>query len=384
MVKPMTKKHFEVGDKIGKYVLTEFGGTKDNGEPLWWASTGTEKHEDLVPVSKLLKELRVSELTPALIAGLSSKAYDELCKEVGLDEIDRVISRGGSKPVAPSKENQVEIARAWWELHPQIPRTRSNVQAFDDYLAKMPSPTFSTNDFDRAFSDLFTTLELNPKLAGIDGHGEAVRGWTALEKLSSAQIKQLQKAFPVTREVDYSNLSLNETIKEVGNLPISSDQFIKWTEEVDKELGIKRPVPPLLLEAREKIWANFFQLHPTVVPSEEIKAKLLALLQKNSKFNPSDETLPVLNQHLDQALEFLIQNGGEVEVFLEPNAHASGGSRWIVNEPRPRGSVPQFDDTPVEVSLADINKMSSSEYAQKMLNPNFRDAVDRLMANTAR
>src|SRR5882724_10370063 len=227
----MTKQHFEVGDQIGRYTLTEFGGTKDSGEPLWWATTTAEKHENLVSVSKLRKELRVSELTPAFINALSSKAYDELCKEVGLDEIDRVMQRGVSKHIAPPKGDQVEIARVWWESHPQIPRTRSNVQAFDDYLAKMPNPTFTTDDFDLALGDLFTKLELNPKAVGIDGFGEAVRGWSALEKLSAAQTKQLQKPVPVAPpQVDFTKLSLDETIKEVGNLPITSDQFIKWTE----------------------------------------------------------------------------------------------------------------------------------------------------------
>jgi len=75
----MTKKSFESVDVIGRYALTEFGGTKETGEPLWWATTEND-NEGLVPESKLSTELRVAELTPQMIRNLSSKAYDELVK----------------------------------------------------------------------------------------------------------------------------------------------------------------------------------------------------------------------------------------------------------------------------------------------------------------
>jgi|SRR6266481_1925461 len=379
----MTKKNFEVNDKIGRYTLTEFGGTNDKQEPLWWATTDSSSNQRLVPESRLRKELRLAELTPALIRGLSSKAYDQLRFEVGEEEINRVLNRN-PKVIAPPIDEQLKIARSWWDVHPQIPRTKKNVTIFDDYLAKLPDATFSAADFDRAFSDLFFKLELDPTKAGIEGFGEAIRGEAAVGKLSSGQIKQLQKSFPIVVPVDFSKLSEDETIKEAGKLLPTSKQFLEWTKEVDKAKGIEQPVPPLMAAAREKTWASFFEIHPRVVPTEDIKVKLLSLLKANSEFNSSNESLPVLNQYLDSALEFLVQSGGEVEIYLEPNTHTSGGSRWIVNEPRPIGApVPRFDDTPVEVTLADVNAMPAAEYAQKSLNPAFRQAVDRLTARFA-
>ncbi len=171
----MTKKNFEVNDKIGRYTLTEFGGTNDKQEPLWWATTDSSSNQRLVPESRLRKELRLAELTPALIRGLSSKAYDQLRFEVGEEEINRVLNRN-PKVIAPPIDEQLKIARSWWDVHPQIPRTKKNVTIFDDYLAKLPDATFSAADFDRAFSDLFFKLELDPTKAGIEGFGEAIRG----------------------------------------------------------------------------------------------------------------------------------------------------------------------------------------------------------------
>ena len=120
-------------------------------------------------------------------------------------------------------------------------------------------------------------------------------------------------------------------------------------------------------------------MHPNVVPTEELKAKLLGLLKANSKFNSSNESLPVLNQHLDSALDFLLQSGREVEVYLEPNVHTSGGTRLVVNEPRPIGAAIVVDqETPVVVTIGDITAMGSEEYAKKLVNPRFKKAVDQL------
>jgi len=361
----MTKLNFEVSDKIGRYTLTEFGGTTDTGEPLWWTTTDNG-NEGLVRESKLRKELRIAELTPAFITALSSKAYDELCKEVGEDEIDRVLNRT-PKVAGPSKEEQVKIAREWWETHPQVPRTRSNVASFDDYLVKSPKASFDT-----AFADLFYKLELNPKAAGIDGHGEGIRGEAAINKLTSTQVKQLQKSSPVVVPVDYTKLSEDEIIREVGKQPLTAEGFIAWTRTVDKERGIEQPVPPLLIAAREKIWASFFEINSGLVPTEELKAKLLETLKANGN-------LPVLNQNLNIALGQLIKTGDPVVLRQDSNARAAGGTRWQANDPRPKAPVVPFDDTPVVLSPADINSMSAAEYGRKLLDPNFRKAADALI-----
>ena len=374
----MTKKTFESGDVIGRYALTEFGGTKETGEPLWWATT-ENGNEGLVPESKLRRELRVAELTPAFVTGLSSKAYNELVKEVGYEEIDRVLNRAPNV-ATPSKEEQVQIARTWWETHPQVPRTRSNVAAFDDYLVKSPNASFDT-----AFADLFYKLELNPKAVGIDGFGEGIRGEAAIGRLTSGQIKQLQRKISVTAPVDFSKLSVEETVKEIGKLPITSEEFINWTKEADKAMGIEQPVPPLLTAAREKIWQNFSELHPDITLTGELKTKLLDLLKPHSPINPdSDEPLSVLNQHLDRGLVWLVQAGDPVVIWQESNIRTSGGSRWQINDSRPSSIIPRFDDSPVEITLSQINAMDGKSYAEKLLNPQFRLAVDRLMHKIGR
>lgn len=371
---------FKVGDVVGKYTVLGFAGTQEN--PRWEVRTESG-NEGTISEESLRAAFREATLTPEYINGLSASAYAQLVREVGEEKINRVMKRSVAKPSAPENFNSREITSKWFAARPQIPRTRNNTRLFDEYLAKMPNPNFTSEDFDRAFADLFLKLELNPQAAGIVSFGDAIRGETAINELSSIQIKQLQKSFPVVAPVDFDKLTLDQILVEVGK-KTTSKEFDAFTKQVDQESGIKAPVPPLLAAAREKIWSGFFETHPRLVPSEETKTKLLDLLKAKSNFNPSAESLPVLHQYLDAALEFLIQSGGEVEVYLESNIHSAGATRWQVNEPRPIGApIPRFDDTPVEVTLADIDAMPAAEYANKSLNPAFRQAVDRLTARFA-
>src|SRR5437016_1051903 len=187
---------FKVGDVVGKYVVLGFAGTQD--DPQWEVRTESG-NEGIISEETLRAAFRDVTLTPQYINSLSASAYKQLVREIGEKTVDRVLNRKTAKPEVPANIDQREIAAKWFSSYPQIPRTRSNVAAFDDYLAKMENPTFTSKDFDRAFSELFFSLELNPKSAGIDGFGEAIRGRAAIDKLSSLQIKQLQKSFPVVQ-----------------------------------------------------------------------------------------------------------------------------------------------------------------------------------------
>lgn len=365
----MTKKTFEVGDQIGRYKIIEFAGADIEGIPQWRIET-LRGNEGILSEAKLRIELRNANLTPEYVRGLSAKAYDELLKEVGQEVIDRVLKRSGPTNQAPSEVHQREIADKWFSWHPQVPRTRANARVFDEYLAAMANPTFTSKDFDRAFSDLFFKLELNPKAAGIEGIGDGIRGEAAIRKLTSERIAQLQKSFPVKPPVDFSKLSQDEILNQVAKVTTSA-QFDQWTKEVDKEKGVEQPVPPLLLAAREKIWANFFELHSDLVPTEELQAKLLKVLSENN--------LSVLNQHLDTALDLLVQSGDPVVARQEPNTRTAGSTRWVMNKPRPIGAAIVVDEeTPVTVTVAEINAMDASQYAAKCLNPAFRKAVNEL------
>ncbi len=372
----MTKKNFEVNDKIGRYTLTEFAGTNPNGEPLWWALRDNgNRNEGLVPESRLRKELRLAELTPEFINGLSAKAFDELLKEVGQDAIDQVLKNRRPKHQAPSYAGQHEIAAKWFSWHPQVPKTRSNSELFDSYLQDMTNPSFTSKDFDAAFADLFFKLELNPVAAGIEGLGDGIRGENEIRKLTSTQIAQLQKSFPVKPTVDFSKLSQDEVLVEVAKVT-NLREFDQFVKDVDREKGIEAPVPPLLVEARQKMWSGFFQIHRDLLPTEELQIRILEILSENN--------LPVLNQHLETALDFLIQANDPVVQRQDSGTWSSGGSQvggsqWVVNTPRSHGAPIVIDDqTPVTVSLADITAMGSEEYAKKLLNPQFKKAVDRL------
>ncbi len=175
---------------------------------------------------------------------------------------------------------------------------------------------FHKQRLDRAFSDLFFRLKQHPQGSRNRRFRRRDSRRSCNSELTSTQIAQLQKSFPVTPSVDFNKLSQDQILREVAKIT-SLKQFDEFTKQVDQEKGIEQPVPPLLLAAGRGYPENF-GMHPNVVPTEELKAKLLGLLKANSKFNSSNESLPVLNQHLDSALDFLLQSRREVEVYLEP------------------------------------------------------------------
>jgi hypothetical protein len=366
----MTKKHFEPGDKIGPYVLDEFAGTNTKGEPRWYAKdeNGTLL-KNTVSETALRKILRTAEFTPQDIRNLSSRAYNELVEEIGEDGIREILG-ATVKQTAPEATKQREIAAKWFAWHPQVPQTRANTKRFDDYLERMPNPTFTSRDFDKAFADEFLKLELNPEAAGIKGFGQGIRGWEAIDKLTSSQVQQLQKSFAAARTIDFSKLSPEGYLTEVGLLTDSADEFIEKTREIDKVRGIKQPVPPLLAQAREQIWSNFFQIHPDLSPTEGLQVKLEEILKAND--------WPILNQHLDAALDQLIQSGDPVIERQSSSVYKYGGTRAVLNQPRP--TTPQLisDGSPVAVTLTEINAMDGETYGKKCLDPEFSKAVERL------
>jgi hypothetical protein len=368
----MTKKTFESGDVIGRYTIDEFSGTNPSGQLFWWV-TDPDGKPLLIAEKKLRAELARAEWTPDKILNLSSKAYDELCREIGTDGVEEILGASKPKNQAPSNIQQREIASKWFASRPQVPRTRANTKLFDDYLAKMSNPTFTSQDFDRAFSDLFTELELNPKTAGIDGFGEAIRGWQAIEKLTATQVQQLQKSFPTPPKAE--TLTAKQALEIVVG-PMTSKEFVDWTKTVDAKEGIKQPIPPLLLQAREKTWSDFFQLHPGVIATTELKDKLLQYLAKNG--------LSFALQHLGLALQDLIEQKDKSVVEQESGVHSYGGTNFVAGDPRSRSPLPKFDDSPVIVTLAEVNAMDAKTFGEKSLNPAFQKAVDNLREKIAR
>jgi hypothetical protein len=363
----MTKKTFESGDLVGRYTIDEFGGTNTSGQPWWWVTeNGESKH---LTEQKLRVELARAEWTPEKIWSLSSRAYDELRQEIGDDGIDEILSASRPKKEAPTSVQQREIAEKWFAWHPQIPRTRGNSKQFDEYLAKMPNPTFSSKDFDLAFADCFLNLELNPKVCGITGHGEAIQGWEAVETLTSSQVQQLHKTFPTP--INAGDLTPKQALHIVAD-SMTAKEYDEFTKEVDKKQGIKQPIAPLLLHAREQTWSQFFQLHPSVIVTTELKDKLLEYLTKNG--------LSFALQHLGLALQSLIEEKDKSVVEQDSGVHSYGGTNFVTGEPRPKSPVIPFDDVPVTVTTAEINAMDSKTYDEKLKNPNFKKAVDNLLA----
>jgi hypothetical protein len=363
----MTKKIFEIGDKIGRYTIDEFSGVNAKGESFWWAVDSDGKAL-LIGEKKLRMELRRAEFTPQMIQALSSKAYNELREEIGEDGLEEILAASKPKGAAPTNIEKREIAEKWFATHPQIPRTRSNVTLFDKYLGKMENPTFTSRDFDSAFTDLFFDLELNPRATGIESHGEAIRGRAAINKLTSTEIAKLQRAYAVP--IQANDLKPGQALQIVAD-SMTSKEFIDWTKEIDAKEGIKQPVPPLLLQAREKTWSDFFQLYPQVTATTELKDKLLEYLTKNN--------LSFALQHLGLALRFLIEQGDKSVVEQESNVHSYGSHKLVTYEPRSKSPVVPFDDIPVTVTTAEINAMPSAEYGAKMLNPAFKRAVENLL-----
>jgi hypothetical protein len=376
----MTKKTFIEGDIIGRFTIDEFAGTNTKSEPVWWVTeNGAPK---MISEKKLRAELAKADWTPAKIRQLSSKAYSELCKEIGEDAVEEIMGGSGKKSDAPPIATRREITSKWWEAHRQIPKTRINVELFDKFLEKLANPTYTSTDFDRAFEDLFPQLELNPREVGIEGFGEAITGATAIQKFTAAQLQQLQKAFPVKVPVDFSKLSQDEILQEVAR-STTADGFLAYTKEVDKEKGIEQPVPALLQADREKTWRDFFQIHADISPTDELKQKLLDLLKPNSSINPNNDALAVQIHFLENALAFLIEEGDSSVTKQESNTYQYGKTLLVVNEPRPKTPLPAYDDSPVTVTLAEIDKMSAKEYGEKSLNPRFREAVDALQQKIA-
>jgi hypothetical protein len=369
----MTKKLFNENDIIGRYVIDEFGGTDPQGGPLWWVTENGQPK--LIKEKKLRAELAKADWTPAKIRKLSSKAYTELCNEIGDDAIEEIMGTSGKKSDAPPISKQREISTKWFEWHPQIPMTRKNVDLFDQALAELPNPTFTSADFDLVFAEkIFETLELNPTKAGISGFGEAVTGETAIQKFTAAQLQQLQTAFPVKVSVDFTKLSENEIMEEVAKTTTAKG-FIEYTREVDAEKGIEQPVPPLVQADRERTWRNFFQLHPDISPTDDLKEKLLEVL--------APQKLPVQTQYLEMALTSLVEADDPSVTKQESSTYQYGRARLVLNEPRSKTPIPAFDDSPVTVTLAEINKMSAKEYGEKSLNPRFREAIDALTQKVA-
>jgi hypothetical protein len=362
----MTMKTWEIGDKVGRFTIDEFAGTKiKTGEPSWWCRT--ETGDPVIKTDRALRaELRRADITPQMIQNMSAKAYNELREEIGEDGIDEILGALKPKNEAPPSEQQVKIAQTWWEAHPQIPQTRANVQLFDKYLREMANPTFASADFNKAFTDLFFELELNPKAAGIDGFGEGIRGETAIRKLTATQIEKLQRAYPTKPKTQ--DLTPDQALRAVVD-PMTADQFGKWTKQVDAEKGIQQPVPPLLAHAREQTWSSFFQLNPSVIRTSELQDKLLKFLK--------EKELSFAVQHLGLALTSLIEQGDESVVRQGSGVHSYGGTKMEIYEPRPK-SPALVDNAPIAVTAAEINAMDSKTYGEKILNPEFRKAVDAL------
>jgi len=370
----MTKAIFTEGDQIGPFLIDEFAGVQQKtNEPFWWVTeNGAPK---MVSEKKLRAELAKADWTPAKIRALSSKAYNELCKELGDDIIDKIMGTSGKKSDAPPLARQYEIATKWWEVHPQIPKTKANIELFDKALAELSNPTFTSGDFDRAFDELFPQLELNPRKAGIEGFGEAVIGTSAIRKFTAVQLQQLQKAFPVEVPVDFSKLSQDEIMNEVAK-GLSADGFLAYAREVDKEKGVAQPASPLVRLDWERAWKNFFELNLDISPTDELKNKLLEVLAK--------EKWPLQTQYLTMALNSLIETDDPSVTIQQSNVYRHAGGQLVLNEPRPKTPVPAYDDSPITVTLAEINAMNSAEYGRKSLNPAFRLAVENLMAKVGR
>jgi hypothetical protein len=368
----MTKKTFIEGDQIGPYRIDEFAGSNNRGELVWWVTQNGQPK--IITEKKLRAVMAKADWSPEKIRQLSSKAYTELCKEIGEETVEEIVSASAKKSDAPPLARQYEIAAKWWEMHPQIARTRANVELFDSHLAKMPNPTFTSKDLDIAFSELFFDLELNPKAAGIDGHGEGIRG-RALDRLSSAQLQQLQKAFPVPVPVDFNKLSEDEILKEIAKTT-TADGFLEYTKQVDAETGVEQPVSPLVRLDWDRAWKNFFELNLDISPTDELKNKLLKVL--------ATQKWPLQTQYLTMALNSLIEAGDPSVTKQQSNVYRHAGGQLVLNEPRPKTPLPVYDDSPVTVTLAEINAMNSAEYGRKSLNPEFRKAVDALMQKVGR
>jgi len=377
----MTKLNFEPGDKIGPYILDEWAGTNTKGTASWYvknAETG-KLLSKLVSETTLRRELRKAELTPQDIRNLSSRAYNELLQEIGQDGIDEIMGTT-PKRTAPDTTQQRELARAWFARHPQVPQTRRNAELFDERLAALPNPTFTSQDFDTVFFDNFADLELRPKAVGIENLGEAIKGWEAINKLTASQIRQLQKSVePPSPPIDFSNLDETQTLNVIGKLSQSADEFLQHTRDVDRKKGIEQPVSPLLVRAREKVWSDFFQIHHNLAQTEELQAALLDLLKPKSSLNPGgNEALPVLNQYLDSALEILIERGDGVVQQRESNTYNYQGARMVLNEPRSKNPQVIPDDSEITIRPADIDAMDAETYGRNLQSPAFRAAVDRL------
>ena len=367
------KKTFETGDMIGRYVIDEFAGTNNKREPAWWVTENGEPK--IVTEKKLRAEIAHSEWTPEKIRKLSARAYDELRREIGEDTIDEILGTTQTKQTVekPPAQRQYEICAKWFEAHPQIPQTKTNVRLFDQFLGELANPTFTSRDFDLAFEELFPQLELNPTKAGIEGFGDAIRGETANKKFTAAQIQQLQKAFSVKVPVDFSKLSENEILAEVAKTT-TADGFIQYTREVDREKGVAAPLPPAVQADLDRSWRNFFQLHPEISPTDEIKAKLWDVLTKNG--------LPVQTQYLSMALDSLLEAGDPSVTKQESGVYKAGRSQWVVNEPRPK-SPSLVDNSPVTVTIAEINALDAKTYGERLKNPQFVAAVEALTGKSA-
>jgi len=73
---------------------------------------------------------------------------------------------------------------------------------------------------------------------------------------------------------------------------------IASTRKIDEQMGIPQPVPPLIASAEAQIWSTFFQVHPDLADSPELRTALEGVLRTNGGMR-------LLNQNLDLALDIL-------------------------------------------------------------------------------
>lgn len=377
----MSRKTFETGDQIGPYVIDSFAGNKvSSGEPCWWVTENGESK--IITEKKLRTQLAKADWTPEKLKALSSKALEELRKEIGSEAIDDILNIQPAKPTKPENFDQQKIASQWLETHPQVPLTRKNTQLFDDFLGKLEAPTFSVKDWDLAFAELFPQLEFDLKAANfteaeIKQFGEAVRGSKALEKFTSSQLLKLQKSYPRPKpEPDFSKMTQSQIIDEIGKQSKTSEEFLENTRKLDEKLGIKQPISPMQARAEAQIWQTFFSVHTDLTDTPELREALEAYLNRNH--------LRLLNQYLDLGLEQLIEEKSPAVTYRESNVHQHGGTRSVNYQPRSSRPLPAYDSEEMTVTVSEINQMSSEEYSKRLQNPSFRSAVDALMQKIGR
>jgi len=263
-----------------------------------------------------------------------------------------------------------QIQTLWDEFYRAYPQANFdvNIKILTAGLQALQNPTYTFEDIRSVYEEALShgRLKLNLAVVGLDKKYKRtiVDNYNDLMQLSSDDYARL--AFPAVQRNPHAAESLTaEQVRSINQ---------------KQNVG---PESPWEVKSREAALKTFFEIHRNLAASaqfEEIKAELV----KYVKANP---LLPIANvQSYENALAALTAKGTiNLELSDTDPIQHYGGTTMQLNPPR-KGNAPTSSRL-TNVAIVErkrnfteqqINAMSSTEYAEYLKSPEFREAIDSI------